>query len=747
MKDVDAQNFTVSIGKADPAVTVDTEQNIVCGVGTFTEPVVKGVDGNTLAGTLTYDGNTYADTAESLKTKTNGSTGSIGYTFTPDDTTNYKNATGTINYTMIDVAFKVGDEAATAANAVTVKDNHTYGDAWADILTLKDGLKAVLLDETVTTGFSFDVTGSPDAGDDQQYKVLFNGTIGGKTLTNHVVATGTVDVAKKELTVSAGDFKVSKVYDGTTAAGTSNGNLVVSDLVGEDSVTITPTIGAYSSANVGTSNVIVTIFLTGNANYKLKNTTVSVPAVITAKPITPTVEGSGTHTYTGSAITPNVMVKDGETALVKDKDYTAAITNNINAGMATVTITAKLGGNYTFSEQMLDFQIFKATPKVTAPTAKTGLVYNGTALELISAGSTNFGTLLYSLDDTTYSTSIPTVTNTGEYTVYYKVQGNSNVNDTTAVSISASIGKANVTVTAKSHTVKVGNQLPTFGYDVSGLVNNEALPITVSVSCSVSNSDNLGTFPIRVSGDDESTNYIFTYVNGSLTIIAKTAQTITADNVTLTYGETGKKITATTSGGGAISYEVKTGDDVITVAADGTITTLKAGTATVEITAAETDDYAKATKTITVTVNKAKPSVTAPTASAITLGQTLTDSTLSDSSWSWSDSSIQPTSAGTHRYTAVKTVDDADYYDYAALSGFTFDSSTNTLSTEVSVEVKRVGASVTPPTASNTLTYGQALSAAGLTADWTWENTSTIPDVNNTGYTAYKIVTDYNNFD
>lgn len=98
MKDVDAQNFTVSIGKADPAVTVDTLQNIVCGVGTFTEPDVKGVDGNTLAGALTYDGNTYADTAESLKTKTNGSTGSIGYTFIPDDTTNYKNATGTSHW-------------------------------------------------------------------------------------------------------------------------------------------------------------------------------------------------------------------------------------------------------------------------------------------------------------------------------------------------------------------------------------------------------------------------------------------------------------------------------------------------------------------------------------------------------------------------------------------------------------------------------------------------------------------------
>ena len=114
--------------------------------------------------------------------------------------------------------------------------------------------------------------------------------------------------------------------------------------------------------------------------------------------------------------------------------------------------------------------------------------------------------------------------------------------------------------------------------------------------------------------------------------------------------------------------------------------------------------YEEKTDTYTITVKKHTPNVTAPTASAITLGQTLADSTLSDSSWSWSDSSIQPTSAGTHSYTAVKTVNDTDYYGYTALSGFTFNSSTNTLSTEVSVVVNRVGASVTPSTASNTLT-------------------------------------------
>ena len=85
----------------------------------------------------------------------------------------------------------------------------------------------------------------------------------------------------------------------------------------------------------------------------------------------------------------------------------------------------------------------------------------------------------------------------------------------------------------------------------------------------------------------------------------KAAQTITAENVTATYGDTGKSVSATTDGDGAISYAVKDGGDVIEVnSSTGALTIRKAGTATVTVTAAETDTYAQATKDVTVTVNK-----------------------------------------------------------------------------------------------------------------------------------------------
>ena len=49
------------------------------------------------------------------------------------------------------------------------------------------------------------------------------------------------------------------------------------------------------------------------------------------------------QTYTGSALTP-VTVKDGETTLVENTDYTVTYTDNINVGTATATITGI--GNY-----------------------------------------------------------------------------------------------------------------------------------------------------------------------------------------------------------------------------------------------------------------------------------------------------------------------------------------------------------------------------------------------------------------
>ena len=138
-------------------------------------------------------------------------------------------------------------------------------------------------------------------------------------------------------------------------------------------------------------------------------------------------------------------------------------------------------------------------------------------------------------------------------------------------------------------------------------------------------------------------------------------QTITASNVTMTVGETGKKIDAKTDGDGALSYAVKSGADVVKVdASTGALTGLKAGTATVTVTAAKTEAYNAATKDVTVTVNAAAPvPVTGVTldktalsiteGGAVKLNATVAPETASNKAVTWasSDSAIAKVVDGT----------------------------------------------------------------------------------------------------
>jgi hypothetical protein len=87
--------------------------------------------------------------------------------------------------------------------------------------------------------------------------------------------------------------------------------------------------------------------------------------------------------------------------------------------------------------------IDKATPTVTSPTARTGLVYNGDAQYLANAGSTNGGTLKYSTDNVNWSNNVPTRTNAGSNTVYWKVVGNDYYYDKSGGNFSVTVAKAN----------------------------------------------------------------------------------------------------------------------------------------------------------------------------------------------------------------------------------------------------------------------------------------------------------------
>ena len=108
----------------------------------------------------------------------------------------------------------------------------------------------------------------------------------------------------------------------------------------------------------------------------------------------------------------------------------------------------------------------------SAPTAITGLVYDGSAQTLINAGTAGIGTMSYSIDNIHWSASLPSAINAGDYTVYYKVIGDATHTDytpsdnTVAVTIAPftltiqPVGGASFTVnTVKTATVYEVKQL------------------------------------------------------------------------------------------------------------------------------------------------------------------------------------------------------------------------------------------------------------------------------------------------
>ncbi len=141
----------------------------------------------------------------------------------------------------------------------------------------------------------------------------------------------------------------------------------------------------------------------------------------------PTFGGSLTR---GTDYEVSYAVKSGSTGSL-DSDG-----KPVGAGTYVVTVTGKGSYKDSFTKE---FRIDKATPVFTAPTAKTGLAYTGSAIELINAGSvTKGGEMQYNLNGAAYSTAIPTATDAGQYEVHYKILGNDNYNECSASTVGGS---------------------------------------------------------------------------------------------------------------------------------------------------------------------------------------------------------------------------------------------------------------------------------------------------------------------
>lgn len=387
-----------------------------------------------------------------------------------------------------------------------------------------------------------------DAG---TYKVYCHLTVqnSGETVVDQFDS-DVITLTVKQKTLTKADLTYSgvteKVYDGTTDAPAGAKVSINSDaLVGEDTLDVTGTI-AYDTKNVTATKITFTPNAIENDNYRLAASEVlEVEASITAKPLTGLdfSKIAVTKVYDGTTDAGTLTGTVGFSGKVNTDDISIKAIPGVYADEKVgqnkhVTLTLSLEGkdsaNYTLAENTTyDFgaaSITKADGSVTAPAAKTDLVYNGEAQALITAGSSTTGTIQYKLNNGEYSTALPEATNAGTYTVSYKVVGDENHEDVDEASFSVTIGKAAVTVTASDKTAYVGGTAPNLSksekdkdYTISSLFGEDTLTGEVTLKYDPEKPDmtKTGEAAIKISGTLANDNYDVAYADGKLTITTR----------------------------------------------------------------------------------------------------------------------------------------------------------------------------------------------------------------------------------
>lgn len=361
-------------------------------------------------------------------------------------------------------------------------------------------------------------------------------------------------------------------------------------------------------------DVITFTLLVRSKNYEDATVTVILTLTERDAPIL-TLPDIITVDYTGAEIPVSAVT--GKSAAFGGKDVPGtwnwkagqAITNATDTGSKTIVFTPADLVNYHPVEGEVYVIISRVAPDYTAPAAIDGLTYSGSAQALVRAGSTAHGKLLYSLSkDGTYSETIPTGTDAGEYTVWYKVAGDSNHKDSQPESVTATIAPKTVTATV---TVSGGSLTYTGDPLKPNVIVKDGDTVISPEEYDVSYRDNVnaGTATVTVR-NKAGGNYT---VSGSATFeIGKAAsevRTAPGANAGLVYnGGEQTLITAGTALGGKLKYRLgETGEftEALPKATD-------AGTYTVYcMVEGDVNHRDSEVQSLTVTIDKAKVTVKA----------------------------------------------------------------------------------------------------------------------------------------
>ena len=370
---------------------------------------------------------------------------------------------------------------------------------------------------------------------------------------------------------------------------------------------------------------------THSFTYSASGATITAECTATGCTLPPSTQGGTNHVATLTIAAPALTIYGGTgsaeatitdansirgTATLQyqtksgDTYGTATTTAPTNAGTHKASIT--IGG----ATASVEYTIAKADPTATAPTASATYGQTLANVTLTNPEGNTAGTWAFADAGTTSVGGVGSHTFKANFTpssANYKTVENADVTVTVSKAANPATVTSTASVTKGGNTVDLSANVTKNGAtgDVTYAISGSDLDCTVNDTTGVFTSgDTAGdvTVQVRIAADD---NYNALATQSiTVTINDKQTQTITAADVTVAYGDTDKKVTATTDGNGAISYAVKdgSGEYIDVNSSTGALTIKKVpadNKAYVIVTAAETATYTQATKEVTVTINKA----------------------------------------------------------------------------------------------------------------------------------------------
>ena len=470
--------------------------------------------------------------------------------------------------------------------------------------------------ETFTIDGSTSATASSAIG---PYAIIPSVT--GATLNNYDIVpnNGTLTITPATLTITA-DNK-SRIYGDTnpsfsgTHTGQKNGEAFT--IGGNTVATALSAIGSY---------VIIPSVSGGTlSNYNV----VSNNGTLTITPATLTIIADDKSRAYGD---PNPLfsgtysgMKNGETFTVSGST-TALSTSPIGTYAITPSVSGVTVSNYNIVSNNGTLTITKAMLTATADN-KIRIYGSSNPVFTITFSGFKNGETLSILDTAPSATTTATQTsNVGTYNIVPS-GGVDSKYDFTYVNGTLTINKATLTVTADNQSRPFNSSNPVFTINYSGFVNSESpsvvdSPPTATTSAGLNSP--AGTYPIVVGGGTDN-NYLFSYVNGLLTITKATPVITWSTPSSITYGTalSATQLNATSSVPGNFTYTPGIG------------AVLNAGSnqiLTANFTPTDATNYNGVTgTTVQITVNKASPDITWPNPLPITYGTALSATQLNAS--------------------------------------------------------------------------------------------------------------------